>query len=338
MLEFDNFILFRVEAQRDSPESDIASLITTVENFLRGQSLEHKRVCVALSGGLDSIVLLDVVNQLKSSLGIDLHAIHVHHGLSPNADAWAAFCAAVCAAKNIALTTAKVHVDKSSPAGLEGAARAARYAAFNDEGSPFMLLAQHADDQAETVMHQLLRGTGLKGLAGMGEVRVASASQTMLRPLLQVSRSEIEAVAAERGLEWITDESNDDTVYTRNFLRHEILPRLSARFPHYRASLARAARHASEADEMLEALAKIDLRWDGETAFADALDGLPQSRQINALYHWLGWQAVPAPSQLQLTEWAAQLFRPAPAGKPQLAGGHDFVIRRTNNRLVLQSK
>ncbi len=283
-------------------------------------------------------MLLDVVSQLKSALSMDVYAIHVHHGLSPNADAWAAFCAAVCAAKDIALTTAKVRVDRSSPAGLEGAARAARYAAFNDEGSPFMLLAQHADDQAETVMHQLLRGTGLKGLAGMGEVRVVSSSRTMLRPLLQVSRSEIEAVAAERGLEWIKDESNDDTAYTRNFLRHEILPRLSARFPHYRASLARAARHASEADEMLEALAKIDLQWDGETAFADALDTLPQSRQINALYHWLGWQAVSAPSQLQLTEWAAQLFRPAPLGKPQLAGGHDFVIRRTNNRLVLRSK
>lgn len=283
-------------------------------------------------------MLLDVVNELKSSLSMHLHAIHVHHGLSPNADAWAAFCAAICAASNIALTTAKVHVDKSSPAGLEGAARAARYAAFNDEGSPFMLLAQHADDQAETVMHQLLRGTGLKGLAGMGEVRVVSSMQTLLRPLLHVSRTQIEAFAAERGLAWITDESNDDTAYTRNFLRHEILPRLSARFPHYRASLARAARHASEADEMLDALAKFDLQWDGETAFADVLDGLPQSRQINALYHWLGWQAVAAPSQLQLTEWAAQLFRTAPAGKPQLAGGHDFVIRRTNNRLVLQSK
>ena len=283
-------------------------------------------------------MLLDAVNQLKSVLNLDVHAIHVHHGLSPNADGWAEFCATACAAKNIAIKIAKVHVDKSSPAGLEGAARAARYGAFNDEGSPFMLLAQHADDQAETVMHQLLRGTGLKGLSGMGEVRVVSSSQTMLRPLLQVSRAEIEAVAVARGLKWITDESNNDTAHTRNFLRHEILPRLSARFPHYRASLARAARHASQADEMLEALAKIDLRWDGETAFADALDTLPQSRQINALYHWLGWQAVPAPSQLQLTEWATQLFRLAPASKPQLAGGHDFVIRRTNNRLVLQSK
>ena len=283
------------------------------------------------------MVLLDTVEQLKSALHLGLSAIHVHHGLSANADAWAAFCAGVCATRGVALTTKKVVIDRSSPAGLEGAARAARYAAFAEAGSENILLAQHADDQAETVLHQLLRGTGLKGLAGMGEVRVVSDTQTILRPLLKLSRTEIEAAALARGLKWIEDESNDDTTYTRNFLRHEITPRLLTRFPHYRASLARAARHASEADEMLEALAKIDLQWDGEIASADALDALPMPRQINALYHWLHWQNVSPPSYAQLAEWAQQLFRAAPLSKPQRAGGHDFVIRRTNNRLVLQS-
>lgn len=311
--------------------------MTIVQNFLCRQSLQDQRLCIALSGGMDSVVLLEAVNQLKAALRLDVSAIHVHHGLSLNADSWAAFCADVCAARSIVLTTIKVHVDSASPAGPEGAARAARYAAFAGSRAPFILLAQHADDQAETVMHQLLRGTGLKGLAGMGEVRMVSKHQTILRPLLSVARADVEAFARERGLKWIEDESNDDTAYTRNFLRHEIAPRLVTRFPHYRASLARAARHASDADEMLDALAKIDLQWDGENAFAGALDRLPPARQINALYHWLTWQKVSAPSQLQLAEWASQLFRPAPAGKPQLAGGHDFVIRRTNNRLVLQT-
>ena len=313
-------------------------LLTAVDSFFRRHSLEDTRVCIALSGGLDSIILLDVVDQLRVSFRLEVHAIHVHHGLSPNADSWAEFCAAFCALRKIALTTKKVDVDRRSPAGLEGAARVARYAAFADEGSPFILLAQHADDQAETVLHQLLRGTGLKGLAGMGEVRVISENQTMLRPLLTVSRAEIETFARERDLRWIEDESNDDTHFTRNFLRHEITPRLAQRFPHYRSSLARAARHASEADEMLEALAKIDLQWDGENAFSQSLDSLPAPRQINALYHWLTWQKVAPPSQLQLADWASQLFRVSPEGKPQLAGGHDFVIRRTNNRLVLQPK
>jgi len=284
------------------------------------------------------MLLLTLADQLKSTMHLELTAIHVHHGLSPNADAWAAFCTDVCDAKEIPLTITRVQIDRRSPAGVEGAARAARYAAFAEEGSPYVLLAQHADDQAETVLHQLLRGTGLKGLAGMGEVRVVSAAQTILRPLLEVSRAEIEAEAGERGLKWIEDESNTDTAYTRNFLRQDITPRLSARFPHYVASLARAARHAAEADEMLEALARIDLAWDGTNAFANGLDSLPQARQTNALYHWLKWQGAPVPSRSQLHEWAAQLFRMAPTSKPQLAGGHDFVIRRANNRLVLQAK
>lgn len=287
---------------------------------------------------MDSIVLLDAVIKLKAPLRLDIDAIHVHHGLSPNADAWAKFCTDVCASHGIALSTIKVDVDKMSRAGLEGAARAARYAAFAESAAPFILLAQHADDQAETIMHQLLRGTGLKGLAGMGEVRVVSQNQMLLRPLLSVSRADIEAVALARGLKWIEDESNDDMTYTRNFLRHAVLPQLAERFPHYRSSLARAARHAIEADDMLEALAKIDLQWDGENAFAGALDALPATRQVNALYHWLAWKRVPVPSRLQLTEWASQLFRSSPVSKPQLAGGHDFVIRRNNNRLLLQSK
>ena len=316
----------------------IVSLVNIVERLLRRNLPRGGRVCVALSGGLDSIVLLDIVDALKAALHLDLRALHVHHGLSPNADSWATFCAEICDARGIALTTAKVRVDTSSGAGIEGAARKARYAAFAEEGSPYMLLAQHADDQAETVLHQLLRGTGLKGLAGMGEVRIVSAEQILLRPLLLVLRADIEATARQRGLKWIEDESNTDIGYTRNFLRHEIAPRLEGRFPHYRASLARAAKHASEADEMLEALAKIDLRWDGTNAFADALDTMVQTRQVNALYYWLIWQKVPPPSHAQIAEWSAQLFRTAPQSKPQLAGGHDFVIRRANNRLVLEWK
>ena len=278
------------------------------------------------------------MDQLKRDLCIDLHAIHVHHGLSPNADAWTIFCKDFCSARNIALTIRNVHVEIQSPAGLEGAARAARYAAFEEEGSPHILLAQHADDQAETVLHQLLRGTGLKGLAGMGEVRVISKDLSIFRPLLRVTRASIEATAHERRLKWIEDESNEDTVYTRNFLRHEIAPRLATRFPQYRASLGRAACHASEADEMLEALARIDLQWDGKTAMADSLDVLPAPRQTNALYHLIRWHNLPAPSQSQLAEWASQLFRAPPLSKPHIAGGHDFVIGRTNNRLALTRK
>jgi hypothetical protein len=113
---------------------------------------------------------------------------------------------------------------------------------------------------------------------------------------------------------------------------------IAERFPHYAASLERIARHAHESAELNEALAKIDLKWDGEDAFADALDALPLPRQINALYHWLRWQKVAPPSRDQLEAWASQLFRAPPEGKPHLAGGHDYVIRRRRNLLTCEKK
>ena len=138
------------------------------------------------------------------------------------------------------------------------------------------------------------------------------------------------------------DESNDDTMFTRNFLRHEILPQLAVRFPHYRESLARAARHAADAGALTEALAKIDLgEIDGGTparAGVDAtlLDKLPRARQCNALYWWLRWCQVTPPSSAQLDEWARVIFRTSPTDRPHQAGGHDFLIVRRRDRLTLQ--
>ena len=187
-------------------------------------------------------------------------------------------------------------------------------------------------------MHQMLRGTGLAGLAGMGEARELKAGQTLLRPLLRVSRAAIESYAKKHNLRWVEDDSNLDTAYTRNFIRHDVMPVIAQRFPHYAESLARTAQHAHEAAELNEALATIDLKWDGTTAFAETLDSLSLTRQINALYYWLRWQQATPPSRLQLERWAGQLFRAAPEGKPQLAGGHDFVIRRRRHILTLEIK
>jgi tRNA(Ile)-lysidine synthase len=169
----------------------------------------------------------------------------------------------------------------------------------------------------------------------MGEVRQLASGQRLVRPLIGQTRSAIEAYAAHHKLGWITDESNEDTTYTRNFIRHELLPFIETRFPQARASLTRTARHAAESVLMAEALAKVDLQWDGENASAVGLDRLPKSRQTNALYHWLRWHGISAPSHAQLEEWATQLFRESPADKPHQAGGHDFIIRRQRGRLFL---
>ncbi len=297
------------------------------------------RVAIALSGGLDSMVLLDVAATVAARMpAVRLEALHVHHGLSPNADAWAAWCERECGRRNVPLAIVRVAIDRDDTGGqgIEAAARAARYRAFAGCGAKFILAAQHADDQAETVLHQLLRGTGWAGLAGMGASRVLAPGVSLLRPFLQVDRAALEAHAREHRLEWVQDESNDDTAYTRNFLRHKVIPVIAERFPHYRASLARAARHAAEADALLEALARIDLQWDGQTAQADRLDTLPEARQTNALYHWLAWHRVSPPTQAQLAEWARQLFRAPPPDRLHQAGGHDFRIVRRGGRLHLE--
>ncbi len=300
------------------------------------------RMAVALSGGIDSMVLLDILYRLHSrnpppSLGphFILTAIHVNHGISPNANNWAEFCQAECAQRHIPITVEVVTVDRNSGAGLEAAAREARYAALIKTDAAIILTAQHQDDQAETVLHQMLRGTGLNGLAAMGEARALSATQILLRPLLAVRREAIEAYATARALNWIEDESNTDTAYTRNYIRHTLMPVIVQRFPQYTDSLARTAQHAAESAALNDALARIDLKWSGVEAFADALDTLPRSRQVNALYHWLRWQNIHSASRAQLESWAAQLFRAAPDSKPHQAGGHDFVIRRQHDRLIL---
>lgn len=319
-------------------------LPAAIENTLIRLEVTGHHVCIGLSGGMDSVVMLESLVRLRDALGLQLSAIHVHHGLSPNADQWTAFCQSLCEARSVPLKVSRVVVDRSRPGGVESVARDARYAAFDAVDADFLALGQHADDQAETVLHQILRGTGLKGMAGMGETRHLREGLTLIRPLLEIPHVDVEAFAKANALEWIVDESNADTAYTRNFIRHTLTPKISERFPHYRESLARTGRHAAEADEMLSALAEIDLKWDGRNAYAEALDQLPLPRQVNALYHWLQWQQVRGeqknslPSQAQLGEWAQQLFRPSPRDKPHQAGGHDFVIFRRKDLLLVEWK
>ena len=331
---------------------------TVLENHVAAFLMRHQaaaqcstpRMAVALSGGIDSMVLLDILYRLHNQSpppSFELEAIHVNHGISPNADRWAEFCKAECARRHIPITVEVVTVDRNSGAGLEAAAREARYAALIKTPVAIIVVAQHQDDQAETVLHQMLRGTGLNGLAAMGEARALSTTpsttssttpsttQTLLRPLLTIRREAIEAYAKVRALHWIEDESNTDTAYTRNYIRHTLMPVIAQRFPHYADSLARTAQHAAESAALNDALARIDLKWNGTEAFADALDTLSSSRQVNALYHWLRWQNITSVSRSQLQAWAAQLFRAAPDSKPHQAGGHDFVIRRQHHRLIL---
>ena len=219
-----------------------------------------RRYYVAFSGGLDSQVLLHALAQLRRELAAPVAAVHIHHGLSPNADRWAAQCDAACAALAIPCEVRHVQARHAAGESREAAARAARYAAFAQilDTDDMLLTAHHQDDQAETLLLMLLRGAGVAGLAGMPAWRGLGRGR-LARPLLSLSRQTLRDYALRCGLRWIEDESNFDTSLHRNFLRHEVLPRLREAWPAADRTLARSAAHLGEATELLAELAAGDV-------------------------------------------------------------------------------
>ncbi len=294
---------------RKSPDSGLPAAVAAV--LAAAGVGAGQRVCLALSGGVDSAVLLHLLAGLRASVGFELAAAHVHHGLSPNADAWARACAAMCAAHAVPLETFRVTVARDDPAGLEAAARAARHAALARVERDWLATAHHQDDQAETLLFRLLRGSGVRGAGAMAPVEPGR-----LRPLLSVRRADIVAYARGEGLCWVEDESNADPRHVRNYLRHEVFPRIECAFPGAVPALARAAEHFREAGELLDALAAQDAAACGGVPFSrEALLALPDSRGRNLLRWALRAQGGEAPSRARLTE-AIRQVREAPAERP----------------------
>jgi len=253
-----------------------------VRAFLCAHDLRGRRVAVGLSGGVDSVVLLHLLRVLAPESGIRLSAIHVHHGLSPNADAWSRFCRALCRRWKIPLAVRRVRVTRDG-AGLEAAARAARYRCYRTLRAEVIALGHQLDDQAETVLMNLLRGAGLAGASGM-RATAPFHEKLVVRPLLEVSREAIARHANDNRLEWIEDESNRDESLTRNYLRQRVGPLLGARYPRWRENLSRAARHFAQADadanRMLRAyLKERGLRAPSETKLAEMLRQITQAKR-----------------------------------------------------------
>ena len=271
----------------------IDAALTTFLGVRLASNSGSSRLCVALSGGRDSVVLLHALHRLvvADRLSVSLSAVHVHHGISPNADQWTAFCVEFCSACAVPLSIVRVDVPRDSGEGLEAAARRMRHAVFADCAADWLALAHHRDDQAETVLLNLLRGSGIAGAAGMLAERTQVHGPSLIRPLLDVPRSVIEGYAAEHALRWIDDESNEDTHYRRNFLRREVLPALDEKFPGAQKSLARAAGHFAEGAALLDDLAAIDrqavLAPSGRIALA-GFNALPPARARNLLrFEWI---------------------------------------------------
>lgn len=266
-------------------------------------------ILLGLSGGIDSVVLLHLLAELAPRHSWQLSALHVHHGISSKADAWAAFCRELCARYNIPFQLECVDIAPLRGIGVEAAARELRHAALARQPVDFIALAHHQDDQAETLLLQLLRGAGVRGASAMAAVQPRTGQPALLRPLLDAGRAELLAYAGQHGLQWVDDESNADDRYPRNFLRHRVLPVLEQRFPAYRATLARSARHFAEAAELMDALAEQDAQdaLAGNMLAVARLRELDTTRAKNLLRWFLQRRGALLPDQTRLEEMLRQL-------------------------------
>lgn len=287
-------------------------------------------VLVGFSGGLDSAVLLQLLASDTASRTAGLRAIHVHHGLQPQADDWATHCECVCAALGIPLRVVRARVERSSGLGLEGAARDARHRAFEHAlaSDEVLALAHHRDDQAETFLLRALRGSGVDGLASMRGWR-AFAQGALWRPLLETPRDALQAYAAANGMHWIEDPSNLDGGLDRGFLRTQVLPLLRARWPHAEAMLARSAALATEATDLLleEDVAALAGAGDGATLRLPALRALSPARRARVLRLWIAALDLPPLPAQGIARIESDLLQARPDANPRFEWRHARVQR-----------
>lgn len=288
-----------------------------------------QQVAVGLSGGIDSVSLLHLLAMLRNAeqRSFELSAIHVNHAISPNAPRWEAFCRGYCGQLGVPFRCEHVKVERESKDGLESASRRARHSAFASTDADWLMLAHHRDDQAETLLFNLLRGTGTAGAGAMRE-----RNGKLLRPLLTIGRNEIVSYAGLHDLEWVEDESNADTRYSRNFLRQKIFPVLTERLPAAAKNLAGAAARFAEAHDLLDDLARHDLggEIDDFPLSLDKLQALDERRARNVLRFLLSRRGVRIPSESRLREGLRQMLEAAADRHPVLElDGHRLLRRRS---------
>lgn len=275
---------------------------------------EHIRIAVAYSGGLDSTVLLHLMHHYASHKPISLFAFHVHHGLNDSADTWQSYCESVCAKLEVPFESSRVQVNQYGKSGIEADARAKRYVALGEmcrkNGVSLLLTAHHQDDQVETILFHMMRGSGMVGLSGMTAI---SHAPDLLkddiiclgRPLLQLSRASLSAWAEEKTLSFIEDDSNFDTKYIRNAIRHRLVPVISDIFPGFQDRLARMAEHIRSAQNLLNGLAEADFqvcRIKENALDLARVDMTDTARLDNLLCYWLSRNGIRIPS----TAWFLQ--------------------------------
>lgn len=306
---------------------------------MRTSRSELVRLVVGFSGGLDSAVLLFLLSEYcKQRTGLVLEAVHVNHQLSPNADSWQSHCERIGKQYSIPITAKKVFIETNGR-GIEAAARDARYEAFQDVcgNDGVLLLAHHLDDQVETLFIRLMRGSGPLGLSAMRPAASHKATP-LLRPLLAVSREELEGFAKEMGVSWVTDESNVDTAYDRNYLRHDVLPLLAQRWPGMKPNVFRSARLCNEAVTLMDEVAQQDL----ESVVADdgglsvtSMEALSATRTRNLLRYCLRSADIPLPSEVVLQRILDEVIPARQDAKPLVQWQGGQVCRSDGKLYVL---
>ncbi|MCB1693509.1 MAG: tRNA lysidine(34) synthetase TilS [Pseudomonadales bacterium] len=308
-------------------------LVEHVSKQLGG--VRASRLVVALSGGVDSVSLLHAV--IRAAAGKSVHALHVNHGISPQADDFQRHASALCARLGVRLTCVRVAVKRNGS--LEENARHARYRAFESflADGDVLLQAHHADDQAETILMNLLRGSAAFGVGGMPRLR-ALGKGMLLRPLMDVRHRQLVEYASAAGLEWIEDASNDDTTHDRNYLRHELLGLLEARWPGAVTRMVAAADRDDGYAQVIDYTAKNDFRLveadNGALSLAH-FASLPGERQKNLVRYWAGTFDLPLPPASLLEELSSLLNADQDAAP--LLRWQDVCLRRYKDRLFLTS-
>lgn len=287
--------------------------ILSAENLLKQwpSNLDgHLHYCIGLSGGIDSIVLLHLFKQLSQIIPLQISAIHVNHGISNNALAWQDFCMQLCQNWQIPLNIAQVKVNKLGGEGLENSARKLRYAEYTKTQANVIVLAHHNDDQIETMLSQLLRGSDLHNIAAMHPISTRW-HQTFWRPLLSYTKSQLQEYALEYQLENINDESNQDNQYLRNFLRNKIIPELISYDPQIITKLNQSLLRIQDSVVLNDNLAQADLAKclasDQQSLLREQFCQLDTLRQCNLLSWYLTQQKIALPSHRKLQEFIRQI-------------------------------
>jgi len=324
-----------------SKQTKQSSLFNVVDRAFVSLAESHKKIksmTVALSGGMDSVVLLNLLHSLQKKHRFTLNAMHVHHGLSKHADKWVRFCEKLCTKLSIPLDVRYVKLPQKKSLGIEGEARRLRYEKLLQSKSDLIVLAHHEDDQAETFLLQLIRGAGVKGLSSMAHF---DDVRNLWRPLLNTSRSDIESYAKQHKLKWIEDESNQNIDFDRNFIRSKVFPILKNRFNHIIKVISRSSSHLAEAQHLLDDLAKIDLKNHLKSnkykhiIQVKSLNKLSLTRAKNVLRYWLEMNDQLMPSKDLLDELLRQVLHAKKDAELKIELSKEFEIRRYQDEIYI---